>query len=282
MKFIARLALLAFLDMAGVAFAQTPIAVQNPSFEMHGTPTGSNLCPDGTKQQWNFGPVPGWVATGTNTNSFGTLLPSHCVYTSIPDGAAVLYTNGPTLTQDLGIPATGGSTYILTAYVGHRLNGNIAQSSTVSLLVGSAVACSTTVQLSTIAPGTFLPISCLYTAPVTPPLGDLIISLSTAGAQSDFDNVSMTVNQRHATLTWQDAVNPVGTKYNVYRQLGICSPSPVFTQIASGVAAQSYVDGTITQNQNYCYGVSAVYGSIESLLSSTTYVPQQPANPVVQ
>jgi hypothetical protein len=281
MKFIARLALLAFLDMAGVAFAQTPIAVQNPSFET-GTLSTSNSCPDGSISKWNFGPVPSWTVAGTASSSYGVLVPAHCVYPSVPDGIAILYTNGPTLTQDLGISASAGSTYILTAYVGHRLNGNIAQSSTVSLFVGSTVACSTTVQLSTIAPGTFLPVSCLYTAPVAPPAGDLIISLSTAGAQSDFDNVSMTVNQRHATLTWQDAVNPVGTKYNVYRQLGVCSPSPVFTQIASGLAAQSYVDGTITQNQNYCYAVSAVFNSTESMISTTLYVPQQPASLIAQ
>jgi hypothetical protein len=281
MKFIARLALLVFLDMAGVAFAQTPVSVQNPSFET-GTLSTSNSCPDGSISKWNFGPVPAWTVSGTSSGSYGILVPAHCVYASVPDGTAILYTNGPTLTQDLGITASAGSTYILTAYVGHRLNGNIAQSSTVSLLVGSAVVCSATVQLSTIAPGTWQPVSCPYTAPVTPPAGDLIISLGTSGPQSNFDNVSVTVNQHHATLSWQDAANPSGTTYNVYRQLGVCSPSPAFTQIASGVAAQSYVDGTITQNQNYCYGVSAVYGSIESLLSSTTYVPQQPANPVVQ
>jgi hypothetical protein len=269
------------LVLAAAAFAQTPITVHNPSFEVTGTLITSNSCPDGSTSKWNFGPVPSWTV-GAGSGSFGVLVPAHCVYPSISDGTAVLYTNGPTLTQDLGISASAGSTYILTVYVGHRLNGNIAQSSTVSLLVGSTVACSTTVQLSTIAPGTFLPISCLYTAPVTPPAGDLIISLSTAGAQSDFDNVSMTMNQRHATLTWQDAVNPVGTKYNVYRQLGLCSPSPIFTQIASGVAAQSYVDGTITQNQNYCYAVSAVSNSTESMISTTLYVPQQPASLIAQ
>lgn len=281
MKALSLLLLIAILIPA--AFAQTPVVVQNNSFETYNPLSTSNNCPDGSLSKWNYGPVPAWTTGGSGLS--GTLIPGHCVYVSIPNGAAIFYTDGPSLTQDLGTGPAVGVTYTVTAYVGHRLNGNIAQSSMVSLLVGSTVGCSSSVLLASIPPGAFQAVSCSYTTPAVAPVGNLKISLSTVGTQSNFDNVSLTSNAHHATLSWQDSVNPSGTQYNIYRSSGNCPLPAGGTPIASGVATLGstplvYVDGTILQNQGYCYGVSATFGGTESLISSTIYVPTAPANVV--
>src|SRR5258708_37655312 len=52
------------------------------------------------------------------------------------------------------------------------------------------------------------------------------------------------------SLTWTDTLNPVGTTYTVYRAAGLCSGSPVFNKLATGLplttAATPYVDTAVT------------------------------------
>jgi hypothetical protein len=71
-----------------------------------------------------------------------------------------------------------------------------------------------------------------------------------------------------ATLTWQDALNPAGTTYNVYRAPGLCSGSPVFAKMATGIAAKTYQDTTVVPGP-YCYAVSATFNGVESAQSNT-------------
>lgn len=70
-----------------------------------------------------------------------------------------------------------------------------------------------------------------------------------------------------ATLTWQDALNPAGTTYNPYRATGLCSGTPVFSKLASGITVKTYVDATVTPG-NYCYEVTADFMGMESAPSN--------------
>jgi len=55
-----------------------------------------------------------------------------------------------------------------------------------------------------------------------------------------------------AVLTWQDTLNPAGTTYTVLRATGLCSGTPSFATLASGLTALTYTDTTVTPG-NYCY-----------------------------
>lgn len=75
-----------------------------------------------------------------------------------------------------------------------------------------------------------------------------------------------------ATLTWVDNSNPAGTTYNVHRASGLCSGTPVYSMIASGLTVKTYTDATVTPG-NYCYVVTAVFAGIESPNSPTALAP---------
>ena len=75
-----------------------------------------------------------------------------------------------------------------------------------------------------------------------------------------------------ATLTWVDASNPAGTTYTVYRATGLCSGSPAFSKLATGIADKTYVDSTVTPG-NYCYYVTATANAIESAPSNSALAP---------
>lgn len=71
--------------------------------------------------------------------------------------------------------------------------------------------------------------------------------------------------QTHAAiLTWQDALNPSGTTYNIYRKSGICPAPPAFFPVlVTGVATLTYTDSTVNTG-DYCYEVTAVYANQQS------------------
>jgi hypothetical protein len=69
------------------------------------------------------------------------------------------------------------------------------------------------------------------------------------------------------TLTWLDASNPTGTTYNVYRSTGLCSGTPVFSKLASGVTLLTYKDTSVGVG-NFCYEVTATVNSIEGPASN--------------
>jgi len=74
------------------------------------------------------------------------------------------------------------------------------------------------------------------------------------------------------TLTWTDTSNPAATTYSVYRATGLCSGTPTFSKLATGVAVKTYVDSTISPG-NYCYQVTATFAGIESAPSPTALAP---------
>lgn len=84
---------------------------------------------------------------------------------------------------------------------------------------------------------------------------------------------AVTAQANHsATLTWTDTQNPAGTTYNIKRATGLCSGSPVYSTIATGVAVKTYVDNTV-QPGNFCFVVSATSAGVESVNSNTALAP---------
>ena len=73
-------------------------------------------------------------------------------------------------------------------------------------------------------------------------------------------------------LAWVDALNPAGTTYTVLRATGLCSGTPSFATLASGLTALTYTDSTVTPG-NYCYEVEATVGGVLSGPSNSAIAP---------
>ncbi len=97
----------------------------------------------------------------------------------------------------------------------------------------------------------------------------LVLILAVVGVLSALSAQTQT---HSATLTWQDTANPAGTTYSVYRSTGLCSGTPMFSKLATGLTAKTYVDETV-QPGNYCYQVTAMFNSVESAPSNSAHAP---------
>lgn len=73
---------------------------------------------------------------------------------------------------------------------------------------------------------------------------------------------------RTVTLTWADTANPAGTTYSIYRATGLCSGTPAFAKIATGLTAKTYQDAALAPG-NYCYVATASLNGIESAQSTS-------------
>ena len=87
-----------------------------------------------------------------------------------------------------------------------------------------------------------------------------------------FLSIALLAQSHSATLTWTDTANPAGTTYTVKRATGLCSGTPTFSSIASGITVKTYLDSTVTPG-NYCYVVTATFAGIESAASNTASAP---------
>jgi len=265
-------------------YAQTSIPIQNPSFGAAVTWQAT-----GSYGSYEYGNVPGWTLVAGASGGVQSLSSSY--FTAYPNsGNQALFLNSGNVTQDLGVAVQPNTNYSLTFYVGHRLD-NANAVATAQLFIGTTPLCSLAVNEASIPAGIFAASTLNCSTGSSVPTGDLIIWLGTSGTQANFDALSLTSSSttgpHHATLTWVDTVNPSGTTYNVYRAQGGCPTTFSLSLLASAVATQgstplTYVDNTVTNAQNYCYAVTAVFDTIESLPSLTVYVPQQPSRLVVQ
>ena len=70
------------------------------------------------------------------------------------------------------------------------------------------------------------------------------------------------------TLTWNDLSNPPGTTYSIKRAVGLCSGTPTFSTLATGITEKIYTDDTVTPG-NYCYVGTATFNGMESAPSNT-------------
>lgn len=68
-------------------------------------------------------------------------------------------------------------------------------------------------------------------------------------------------------LSWTDSTNPTSTTYTVYRSPGLCSGTPAWASIASGLTVKTYRD--LPGIGQFCYKVDAVNAGIESSGSNT-------------
>lgn len=73
-------------------------------------------------------------------------------------------------------------------------------------------------------------------------------------------------------LSWTDTTNPAGTTYTVYRSPGLCSGTPTWASISSGLTAKTFRD--LPGVGQFCYKVTANLSGIESSGSNTV-------NPIV-
>ena len=77
------------------------------------------------------------------------------------------------------------------------------------------------------------------------------------------------------TLSWTDTANPAGTTYNVYRLTGACPATQPVNPIGwaklttAPITAMSFGDASVVGGMSYCYLVTAVSGTAESVPSNT-------------
>jgi hypothetical protein len=178
--------LLVFLLFSGVSLADS-IAIQNSSFEN----TNPLTLPCGAGCGFNNGPIPDWTITSIQSGSatMGTYFSS-----PVPDGNIVAFDNGGTISQTLtGTSLLANSTYVLSVFVGNRLD-NLASDYSLSLYAGSTLLGTFADSNGSITPGTFEQEFLTYSTGSTVAAGDLRIDLTSAGMQTVFDNVQLTVN----------------------------------------------------------------------------------------
>jgi hypothetical protein len=158
------------------------IPVQNASFQ-NSNPLTSSAPGYGS---WNFGPIPGWTISGIA----GSWAPGPLAYSSVPGGSMVAFSNGGTISQDLGVSVLPNSLYTLSVAVGQRLDG-MATSYSISLDDNGVPLCTLSGSNAAITPGTFQNevLTCATSASVTP--GMLSIVLTSVGQQTDFANVQL-------------------------------------------------------------------------------------------
>jgi hypothetical protein len=172
-----RLALL--LLLASPAFAQTPVAIQNANFQAPVTFTASDAAGD----EWVPNTVPGWTI-GPGPGVPGTFAGIQQLTTACGSPTQMLYSNDPTVTQDVGPQQAG--TYTLTVGVCNRAD-SIGSNAIYTIGLNS---CTQAALNSTIPAGTVSTVA--LTCPVVNPVGDVLVSLGCSGPQCDFASVAVT------------------------------------------------------------------------------------------
>jgi len=179
-------ALLICVGLFGGAAWADSIAVTNGTFGE----TSGPFTPCGTGCEYTNGSIPGWTATGFT----GSFEPGGYLNSPLPGGGTFVgYTNGGTLTQDLGVGLTPDTFYTLGVEVGNRLDGT-SGAYTIALMDGSTTLCSFSGNSDTITSGDFAEETCSFTTGSSVPSGDITIFLTggSSGTQFDFDDVTVT------------------------------------------------------------------------------------------
>ena len=173
------------------------VPVQNPSFET--TIALNSSCGMGCAFNYDLG-IPGWTVTGGG----GSFQPSSA-YLTLPagDGQTVAFSDGGMISQVLTSTLQANVTYTLSADVGHRLDG-YATGYTIELVAGGNVLNSVTGNSADIPAGALTTESVSYTSPAMVTPGQLLeIRLIGAGAQSEFDNIKLTVKSNSGLMNSQ-------------------------------------------------------------------------------
>lgn len=167
------------------------VPIVNADFSQLPTPAPT-IYSCGTSCWYDLGPIVGWTTSGTA----GTQVLNSTYYTTLAPGSGTMaFINGGTISQDLGVALLADSTYTLSVYVGHRLDGTPdGDITTFSFgLDNGTMLSSVSDSTADIVAGTFqLETYSFTTGNVVGP-GDLVISLGDAGQQADFTDVSLSV-----------------------------------------------------------------------------------------
>lgn len=91
---------------------------------------------------------------------------------------------------------------------------------------------------------------------------------------------SLFAQGRSVKLDWTDNSNPAGTTYNIKRAVGLCSGTPNFSNVASGVTVKTYTDANVAVG-NYCYVVTASFSGLESAPSNSAGAGVLPVPPTL-
>ncbi len=222
-KYAVILLMIVLLLSCGVAKGQTPITIQNASFE---DTTGS----------WDHNWCGGhWGAVSTVWTGTGAYGPTQftvggCSFSSLPVGSGSVQGTvggGSTYIQDLGISAASDTTYVLSAYVGRRAdgyNGNWI----FTLLAGSTTLCTVTGNIGTITSGTWALESLTCATGSSVPPGNLTVSLGCSGTsnlQSNFDLVSLTYTNNSEQNLSTYSTQSIPTNSNIAATTMVASTS---------------------------------------------------------
>lgn len=139
---------------------------------------------------WGNGNVPNWTTQGAG----GLWQPGtpSAAYSALPDGKQVLWLGAGSASQDSGQPGAANTNYLLTAFVGYRLDYQRPSNYTISLAVNGGIFCTTGGNNSAIPPGTWLAVKLPCPMGGVPTSGNLSVILSSDGGQVNFDNVTLT------------------------------------------------------------------------------------------
>jgi hypothetical protein len=186
------------LLIAGPVWADgVPVAIVNASFEsLSNAPTLT--CPNVTNCFYNNGPIPGW----TGTLQTGSFHPG-ALFSSIPDGSFVAYTNSGTISQTLASSVLADTLYTLTVFVGDRtdmINGPYTLYLDTILNGVTTNLCTISGNASKITPGTFQAETCSYQSTANVPAGNFFLDFANGGGQLDVDDVSLTATSSNTNV----------------------------------------------------------------------------------
>jgi hypothetical protein len=184
LRILAVSVMLICFTLIGRSASADTISVQNSSFELSNPLDQTAGCVV-SGCAYNVCGIPDWISTGV-TGSFNPA----GFFSSVPDGSLIAFTNGGTLSQDLGVGLAPNTSYTLNVDVGDRADFNGTYS--ISLIVGGVTMCSFPGNSASIPGGTFANEACSFGTGSSVPLGDLVVLLSGGSGQADFDNVRVT------------------------------------------------------------------------------------------
>lgn len=224
------------IAVAILLLAALPLRAQtiaNPSFESPATLNLSN--PNGP---WNTGPIPSWTISGGVAGLWQVVGINE--FASVPDGITIAYSNGGKISQDLGAPAQANTIYTLTVWTGRRSDQweTPTNSYTISLSGGATILCTQSAQLSTIPVGTFTKQVLTCPVGVTPPTGNLSVSLGCDGPQCAFDNLS---------LTSKSAIVPILRNFTIFGGLRYCTLCDKSDDTVTGINLLAGLQVVLTQ-----------------------------------
>jgi hypothetical protein len=179
-----------FLGCTSTSAWADAVAIQNASFEITNPLDQPCRIANPGICAFNFGPIPDWTISGAGPT--GSWRPSSVFLNlPLPDGSIVAYSNGGSISQTLTTGLAANTTYVLSVFVGHRLDDFTADY-TLALYAGNTLLDSVSGNNSAIPLGTFADQTLTFESGATPASGDLRIVLTSGGEQVDFDDVSLT------------------------------------------------------------------------------------------